>query len=141
MDRVVEVAEPAVRGGHRKCSRQAGSKRVTAFDVAHSRFELCVVRCAAASGGAGCRGAAGGSVNVIHSARVPAALFCDMGFGSGTGGLPGGGAYCAGAIWSVSFFEAVGRGDRDAGAARRQGDDLWRSGVRVVTAILSAAAD
>ncbi len=56
---------------------------------------------------------------VFPFARLPAALFRDVGAGGGIGSIFGGGAYCSGTIWAVSFFEAIGAGDCGAGAAGR----------------------
>ena len=51
--------------------------------------------------------------------RVFRRHYSDLGSGSGICSLPGGGAYRPRAVWSLSIFEAVGAGNRGAGAARR----------------------
>ncbi len=67
-------------------------------------------------------------------------LRSDVGTGGGHGDFSGGGAYCAGTIWAVFVVEGFGARDCGAGAARGSSDDLWRSGLWIVAAVLFATA-
>src|SRR5579863_154242 len=110
----VAIAKLAISTRYRNGTHAAGYGGVHAFDLAHARFELCVVCRPAASGSLSGGGAAGGSVVVIHSALVPATLRGDVGTGSGICGVPDRGAHRTRTIRTISLFEAVGA--RNCGA-------------------------
>ena len=59
----------------------------------------------------------------------------------GDGGVSGGGAYCAGTVWAVFVVERFGAGNCGAGASGGSRDDLRRSGLWIVVAVLFAEAD
>src|SRR5579871_5558 len=135
------VAATAVSAGHRNGAEPARHQRLHAVDLAHAGFELRLVRGAALARGPGRDRVAARADLFLRPARVSAALCCDVGSRPGHGRVSGGRAYCAGPLWALPFVEGARERHRVPRAPAGSSYDLRRPGLRVIVAVLPAAAD